>query len=101
MVDIGHQHLSFSNPQFRRNRFWYYQYKRSFWVPFTYNKKRQDKREQIKTKYIRSIFVPFSRWGEYMLRGTGNVSLAMNSAFTYGRNKTAFLVGDLHAYCYV
>jgi len=85
--------------------------KRSFLVPFTYtytyNKKRQDKREQIETKYSRNIFVPFSRWGEYMLKimawrgGTGNVSLAMNSAFMYGRNKTAFLVGDPHAYCYV
>mmetsp|Transcript_33522 Transcript_33522/g.68063 ORF Transcript_33522/g.68063 Transcript_33522/m.68063 type:complete len:723 (+) Transcript_33522:227-2395(+) len=59
--------------------------KRSYWVPFTYNQKRQDKREQIETKYGRSIFVAFSRWGEYMLKimawrgGTGNVSLAMNS----------------------
>jgi len=56
MVDIGHNTYPFLILSFGGTVFG--TIKRSFWVPFTYNynEKRQDKREQTETKYIRSIF---------------------------------------------
>eukprot|EP00984_Skeletonema_dohrnii_P028283 scaffold18199_cov160-Skeletonema_dohrnii-CCMP3373.AAC.2 len=66
VVDIGHNTCPFLILSFGGTVFG--TIKRSFWVPFTYNEKRQDKREQTETKYICSIFVPLSHWGEYMLK---------------------------------
>jgi hypothetical protein len=62
--------------------------KRAFWVPYTYDQKNTNGRENVDGKFGRSLFLAFSRWGKYMMKvvawrsGTGGVALGMNSANT-------------------